>query len=61
MSITTLRKTKESSATKKIRTKAAILDDLLDFIEDKYLGFLMSATEKEDNIPLAKAKKMLKE
>lgn len=39
-----------------LQTKAAILDDLVEFIEDKYLGHLMRITEKEPNIPLKKAK-----
>lgn len=43
-----------------LRTKAAILDELVEFIEDKYLGYLMSATEKEKNFSLAKAKKLLR-
>jgi len=33
------------------------LDELVEFIEDKYLGYLMQATEKEKNISLSRAKK----
>jgi len=44
----------------RLQTKAAILDDLMEFIEDKYLGQLMSITEKEPNISLKKAKGSLR-
>jgi len=43
-----------------LQTKAAILDDLVEFIEDKYLGHLMRIVEKEPNISLKKAKTMLR-
>ena len=43
-----------------LKKKAAFLEELLSFIEEKYLGFLMEKTEKEKNIPLSKAKKFLK-
>lgn len=43
-----------------LQTKAAILDDIMEFIEDKYLGHLMRITEKEPNIALKKAKTMLR-
>ena len=43
-----------------LQTKAAILDDLIEFIENKYLGQLMSITEKEPNISLKKAKTSLR-
>ena len=43
-----------------LQTKAAILDDLVEFIEDKYLGQLMNIVEKEPNISLKKAKTMLR-
>ena len=39
---------------KKLRMKAAILDELMELIEDKYLGQLMRLTEKEKNVPLLK-------
>ena len=42
-----------------LKKKAAFLDELLSFIEDKSLGYLMEEAEKEENIPLAKAKKLL--
>lgn len=56
-----LEKTTKNLETKELETKAAILDELLEFIEDKYLAYLMNITEKEDSISLPKAKKMLKE
>ncbi len=43
-----------------LKKKAAFLDELLSFIEDKSLGYLMEEAEKEENIPLAKAKKLLR-
>ena len=36
------------------------IDELLELIEDKYLGRLMRRAEKEKDIPLAKAKKSLR-
>lgn len=53
-------KTKKEFEIERLETKAAILDELVEFIEDKYLGLLMQATEKEKNIPLVKAKKLLR-
>ena len=44
----------------RLQTKTAILDDLMEFIEDKYLGQLMSITEKEPNISLKKTKRNLR-
>ncbi|KKR47540.1 MAG: hypothetical protein UT90_C0006G0056 [Parcubacteria group bacterium GW2011_GWA1_40_21] len=57
--------TKEKKITNKeeieqLQTKAAILDDLVEFIEDKYLGHLMRIVEKEPNISLKKARTMLR-
>jgi len=43
----------------KLKMKALILDELLEFIEEKYLGYLMRLTEKEPSIPLLKAKKLM--
>lgn len=45
---------------RKLQAKAALLDELLELIEDKYLGRLMSLTEKEENIPLSHAKLLLR-
>ena len=60
-----LTSTKEKKITNKeeieqLQTKAAILDDLVEFIEDKYLGHLMRIVEKEPNISLKKARTMLR-
>jgi hypothetical protein len=55
-----LEKIRNNSEITTLRTKAAILDDLVEFIENKYLGYMMSATEKGKNISLAKVKKMLR-
>lgn len=41
------------------RAKAAILDELLELIEEKLFGYLTKASEKEKNIPLSKARKFL--
>jgi len=43
-----------------LKKKASFLEELLSFIEDRYLGFLMEETEKEKNISLPKAKKSFK-
>ncbi|MCH7883251.1 hypothetical protein IIA95_02455 [Patescibacteria group bacterium] len=53
-------KNKNALEVEELRTKAAILDELMEFIEDKYLGYLMSVTEKEPNISRSKAKKLLR-
>ncbi len=45
---------------KKLRMKAAILDELMEVIEDKYLGQLMRFTEKETNIPMSRARRLLR-
>jgi hypothetical protein len=43
-----------------LQKKADLFDELVGVIEDKYLGSLMEETEGEKNIPLSKAKKMLR-
>ena len=43
-----------------LHRKAAFLDEILNFIEEKSLGYLMEETEKEINIPFQKAKKQIK-
>ncbi|MBU4369480.1 hypothetical protein KKH59_01980 [Patescibacteria group bacterium] len=43
-----------------LKIKASILDELIELIEDRYLGYLMHLTEKEKNIPLEKAKKLIR-
>lgn len=42
-----------------LEQKAAFLDELLSFIEDKVFGFLMEQTESEENLTINKAKKLL--
>ncbi|MBI2637617.1 MAG: hypothetical protein HYW88_01830 [Candidatus Sungbacteria bacterium] len=54
-------KTRRVSELEHLRAKAALLDDLVELIEDKYLGYLMKITENEKNISLLKAKKLLVE
>lgn len=60
LTITREKKAINKEEIEQLKTKAAILDDLVEFIEDKYLGHLMSVTEKEPNISLKKAKTMLR-
>jgi len=43
-----------------LEKKASFLEELLVFVEDKYLGDLMEKTEEEENIPLPEAKRILK-
>lgn len=43
-----------------LKKKAAFWDEFMEFVEDKFLGNLMESTEKEKNVSLAKAKKMLR-
>lgn len=59
MTSTTLLKTKKDSKFETLRTKAAIFDELVELIEEKYFGYLMNVAEKEKNIPLSLAKKLL--
>lgn len=46
--------------TKQLQIKAALFDELMEFLEDRYLGYLMDSVEKEQNIPILKAKKIIK-
>lgn len=55
----TQNKTKGEVELRTIQKKAAILDELLELIEDKYFGNMMNAAEKEKNISLRKAEKFL--
>ncbi len=48
-----------SEEIKMFRMKSGILDEFLELIEDKYLGYLMELTEKEPDISLVKAKKRM--
>lgn len=45
---------------KQLKRKAAFWDEFVEFMEDKIFGSLMELTEKEKNIPLLKAKKLLR-
>lgn len=42
-----------------LKRKAFLFEEILSFLEDEYLGYLMKKTEKEENIPFSKAKKIL--
>ena len=53
-------KNKKGFTIETLKKKAAILDDLVEFIEDRYLGLLMQKTEKEKNLSLSETKKMLR-
>jgi hypothetical protein len=58
--LTTTKKSKQKKqATDELRIKAKLFDEVLALIEEKYLGELMRKTEKEANVSLAKAKKLL--
>ena len=43
-----------------LEKKASFLEELLSFVEDKYLGDLMEKTEEEENISLSEAGKLCK-
>ena len=43
-----------------LKAKAALLDELLELIEEKHFGHAMAAVENERNIPLTRAKKLLR-
>lgn len=60
LTITKEKKTINKKEIEQLQTKAAIFDDLMEFIEDKYLGHSMFVTEKEPNISFKKAKTMLR-
>ena len=60
LTITREKKAINKKEIEQLQTKAAILDDLVEFIEDKYLGHLMRVAEKEPNISFKKAKAMLR-
>lgn len=50
----------QRSGFEQLKQKAAFWDELMAFIEDKGLGYLMQSVEEEKNIPLSKAKKLLR-
>lgn len=43
-----------------LKKKAAFWDEFVEFMEDKIFGNLIESTEKEKNISLFKAKKLLR-
>lgn len=45
---------------RRLKMKAALWDEFMEFVEDKHFGSLMQSAEKEKNIPLQKAKKALR-
>jgi hypothetical protein len=52
---------KQNTSTKSVlKAKADMFDELVDFIEDRALGHLMSKTEKEKNITLGEARKSVR-
>lgn len=53
-------KIRRGSELERLKTKAAILDELIEFIDDRYLGYLMQGVEGEKNIPLVTAKKIIR-
>ena len=59
LTITREKKAINKKEIEQLQTKAAILDGLMEFIEDKYLGHLMRITEKEPTISFKKAKAAL--
>jgi hypothetical protein len=56
--VTIFKKESTKKKLEELKVKASILDELVELIEDRYLGYLMKLTEKEKNIPLKKAKKI---
>lgn len=46
--------------TKQLKLKAAIFDRFLEIVEDECLARLMEDTEKEKNMPLSKARMLMK-
>jgi len=57
LTITREKKAINKKEIERLQTKAAILDDLVEFMENKGVGRLMQLTEKEPNIPLKQKKK----
>ena len=58
MAIQTITKTRREPELE-LRMKADLLDELMMLTEEKLFGYLMKTSEKEKNIPLLKAKKLL--
>lgn len=59
MSVAQQEKLKETEI-QKLQLKAALLDDLLELIEDKCFGQLMSLAERDRTVSLRQAKKLLR-
>lgn len=51
--------TLDKSYLEDLKLKASFFEDILSIIEDRYLGHLIQKTEKEKNIPLSVARKLL--
>ena len=60
MTTATIKHQRNVANVEELQKKADLFDELVGVIEDKYLGSLMEETEGEKNIPLSKAKKMLR-
>jgi hypothetical protein len=56
----TIKRQRNVADVEELQKKADLFDELVGVTEDKYLGSLMEETEEEINIPLSKAKKMLR-
>ena len=54
-----LRAARKKTNMEQLRTKAALFDEMIGLIEDKYLAYLMKSTETESAIPLSQARKLL--
>jgi len=50
----------EREYVEELERKAFLLEEILSFVEDQYLGYLMKKAEKEKNISISKAKKRLR-
>ena len=60
LTITREKKTINKEEIEQLQTKAAILDDLMEFMENNGLGKLIRPREKEPNILLKKIKEKTK-
>jgi len=59
MLTTTKKSASKKQGKQELEIKAQLFDELLSIIEEKYLGEFMRRTEKESNITLIKAKRLL--
>ena len=60
MSVVTHKSKTNKDALERLRVKAILFDEIVEFIEDKSLGYLMKAAEKDTSFSLDKAKKLLR-